>query len=110
NLTAYAVLDGGEFIVESGSNARLNWESKAARVHGYGILHAELKTSGVLRQDGERCIFAQSYAFQSPSAAAAVVNGRPANGTTEWLNVGTRQTYKEWEASRIEATQMVETA
>jgi hypothetical protein len=95
-LTANAILQGGEFIVEEGSTARLNWESKW--MTGYGQLHAELKRSGVLREEGGRCVFTQSYAFQSPSAAAAVVDGRPANGTTEWLHAGTRQSYKEWES------------
>ena len=100
-LTAYAVLEDGEFVIEQGSQARLGWAS--AHAHGYSKLHAELKSSGVLIEDGERCVFAKSYAFQSPSAAAAVVDGRPANGTTEWVNVTTRQTYKEWEAGRIDA-------
>lgn len=100
-LTASAVLQGGAFIVEEGSTARLNWESKAVTAHGYGLLHAELKRSGVLREEVGRCVFTQSYAFQSPSAAAAVVDGRPANGTTEWINAQTRRTYKEWEATRI---------
>lgn len=108
SLTAYAVLKDGEFIVEEGSHARLNWESKSVKIHGYGLLHAELKASGVLQEDGERCVFAQSYAFQSPSAA--LVDGRPANGTTEWINTATRQTYKEWEASRVAVAQVVEPA
>ncbi|KMS55208.1 endonuclease [Novosphingobium barchaimii LL02] len=103
NLTAFAVLEDGEFVVEEGSQARREWAS--AHMHGYSKLHAELKHAGVLTEDGERCTFAKSYAFQSPSAAAAVVDGRPANGTTEWINVATRQTYKEWEAGRIDAAQ-----
>ncbi|RVU07137.1 GIY-YIG nuclease family protein [Novosphingobium umbonatum] len=105
-LTAHASLEQGEFVVEQGSQARLNWAS--SREDGYGKLHAELKHAGVLVEQDQHCVFAQSYAFQSPSAAAAVVHGRPANGTTEWVNTATRQTYKEWEASRIEAAQASE--
>jgi len=36
-----------------------------------------------------------------PSAAAAVVNGRPANGTIEWKLQTTGQTYKEWEVEKL---------
>ena len=43
----------------------------------------------------------ENYAFKSPSAAAAVVNGRPANGTIEWKLQTTGQTYKEWEAEKL---------
>ncbi|MBN9145175.1 MULTISPECIES: GIY-YIG nuclease family protein [unclassified Novosphingobium] len=105
-LIAHATLQGGEFIVERGSMARLNWES--AWVTGYAQLHAELKRSGVMDEAEGRCVFAQSYAFQSPSAAAAVIVGRPANGTTEWKHEASGMTYRDWEASRIEAAQMEE--
>jgi len=103
-LRATALLMNGEFVVEASSLARRNWESKAAIMHGYGLLHAELKRAGVLREEGDHCVFAKSYAFPSPSAAAAVVNGRPANGTTEWRQEITGQTYKEWEARSLQAT------
>lgn len=107
-LTAHAMLENGEFVVEQGSQAQLHWIS--SRIEGYSKLHAELKHAGVMVEEAQHCSFVQSYAFQSPSAAAAVVLGRPANGTTEWINTATRQTYKEWEASRIEAAQPMETA
>lgn len=97
NLRASAVLQGGAFVVEQGSRARLGWESKAQVAHGYSLLHEELKRSGVLQVQGDHCVFSQNYAFQSPSAAAAVVNGRPANGTIEWRHETTGETYKEWE-------------
>lgn len=103
-LLAHAVLQYGEFIVEEGSTARLNWESKAVTQHSYGLLHAELKRAGILRENGANCVFTQNYAFQSPSAAAAVVHGRNANGTTEWRLTGTGVTYKEWEAKRMAST------
>lgn len=98
NLSASAVLVNGEFVVQAGSTARKSWESKALTAHGYGQLHQELKRSGILREEGNVCVFTQDYAFQSTSAAAAVVDGRPANGTLEWRNVASGQTYKEWEA------------
>jgi hypothetical protein len=97
-LIAHAVLNGGEFVVEKGSLARFQWESKAQIVHSYSQLHAQLKRAGVLSEEGGHCIFTENYAFQSPSAAAAVINGRPANGTIEWRLESTGETYKEWEA------------
>lgn len=103
-LRALAVLQDGEFVVEAGSTARLNWESKAVVAHGYGALHAELKRAGVLQDAGEHCVFTQNYAFQSPSAAAAVVFGRPSNGTLEWRLRTTGETFKDWEMRALGAT------
>ena len=56
---------------------------------------------GVLATRGGACEFTKDYAFKSPSAAAAVVNGRPANGTLEWRLEGGGATYKEWEAQHL---------
>ncbi len=99
-LQATARLDAGEFIVEAGSLARADWESSRGD-HTYGRLHAELVGSGVLIPEGTQRRFAQSYAFKSPSAAAAVVFGRPANGQLEWKVKGTSTTYRDWEARQI---------
>ena len=98
DLRASAILNNGEFVVEKGSLCRFQWESKAAIIHSYSQLHAQLKRAGILREEGTRCVFTENYAFQSPSAAAAVINGRPSNGTTEWRHEGSGETYKEWEA------------
>ena len=103
-LEATAILQNGEFIVEAGSQARLQWEGATTKHHGYALLHEELKKTGILKADGEWCVFTQSYSFSSPSAAAAVVLGRPANGTTEWRLVDTSQTYKEWEALQLSSS------
>jgi len=100
-LTAKATLDGDDFTVLEGSTARLQWEGKGSWDSSYAQLHAELQKTGVLVINGDQCVFAKSYAFRSPSAAAAVVNGRPANGTVEWKIPGTGQTYKAWEASQL---------
>ena len=106
-LTAKAVLENGEFIVEAGSHARLRWEGSANWGSGYAALHEELRKTGVLQDQDDRCVFAQNYAFKSPSAAAAVVSGRIANGTTEWKVDGSGLTYKEWEANQLAKTIMV---
>ncbi|GLK76664.1 hypothetical protein GCM10008171_19180 [Methylopila jiangsuensis] len=46
-------------------------------------------------------MFAQKYAFKSPSAAAAVIKGRNSNGLTSWRLEGADLTYKEWEAQQL---------
>lgn len=99
-LSATARLEDGEFIVQTGSMARLDWES-AQSDHTYKRLHDELVGSGVLTADGAHRRFTQDYAFRSPSAAAAVILGRPANGQVEWRLTGAGLTYREWEAQQV---------
>lgn len=100
-LDATARLIDGEFVVQAGSSARRAWEGRGTEDSTYAQLHAELVRSGVLFEQGEHRAFRDNYAFKSPSAAAAVVNGRPANGTTEWKVQGRNTTYKEWEAETL---------
>lgn len=100
-LIATAKLDEGDFIVEAGSQARAKWSGQGTWDSGYAQLHAELLKMGVLTLQGDKATFAKPYAFKSASAAAAVVNGRPANGTIEWKVKGSGQTYKEWEAVQV---------
>jgi hypothetical protein len=104
-LTATATLEGGEFIVLAGSHARPQWAGVGTEESGYAQLHDELKKNGILQVNGDRCVFVKNYAFKSPSAAAAVVNGRPANGTIEWKIKGSSLTYKEWEAAQLARTE-----
>ena len=102
-IRATAVQADGEFVVEAGSVARQEWTGRGTEESGYAQLHAELRRSGTLAADGQHCRFTRNYAFRSPSAAAAVVNGRPANGTLEWKDAH-GLTYKEWEARQLAAT------
>lgn len=104
SLVASARLEDGEFIVEAGSMARAKWESVRDE-HTYSRLHAQLVDAGILVLDGEHRRFSQSYAFRSPSAAAAVVFGRPANGQIEWKLKGTSLTYRDWEVRQIGSEQ-----
>lgn len=106
-LRATATLVDGDFIVEAGSTANPNWVGKGTEESGYAQLHGELLSTGVLRPEGQHCVFTKSYAFRSPSAAAAVVHGRNANGTTAWKIEGTGETYKQWEAAQLDATDEV---
>jgi hypothetical protein len=101
DLRASARLENGEFIVMAGSTARKQWEGA---ITSYTPLHEELVRSNVLVERGDQRVFAADYAFSSPSAAAAVIAGRSANGATSWVT-DDGQTYKMWEASCLQGTQ-----
>lgn len=99
-LVASARLEDGEFIVERGSEAKQSWTGEGG--HSYEALRKELETNGTVVSQGGNCVFTQDYAFKSPSAAAAMIHGRPTNGTVDWKIEGTSQTYKSWEQSQLE--------
>lgn len=99
-ISARAQLIGGEFVVAKGALARGQWAG--VDYVTYRALYDELRETGVLVAEGDQCRFAENYAFSSPSAAAAVVLGRAANGTLEWKTPDGRS-YKEWEAERLAA-------
>ena len=98
-IRATARIQAGEFIVEAGSLA-----STVVGESSYSSLHAELVKARVLLSEGDHFRFVQNYAFRSPSAAAVAVTGRSSNGTTEWKEVGTGITYKDWEARQLAIT------
>ena len=97
-VSAQAVLIEGKFVVQPGSLARGGWAGVAS---GYKGLYDELWASGTLVSQGDNCVFNEFYSFDSPSAAAAVIFGRAANGTTKWKTADGR-TYKEWEAEMLD--------
>ncbi len=103
NIRATAVLDGGEFIVQAGSLARMEWIGDRKDKTSYWKLHDELVNEGILVADGDNRRFTENYAFTSTSAAGAVVNGRSTAGPIAWKVVGSGQTYKDWEAARMQA-------
>lgn len=69
-------------IVFSGSKCNLE-ETKTAGTWVIGR-REKLKQSGILKREGNIYKFTSDYIFSSPSAAAATVLGRRANGWTEW--------------------------
>ncbi|WOI12644.1 GIY-YIG nuclease family protein [Thalassospira lucentensis] len=105
DLRARALIEDGDFVVLEGSEARPEWGGKGSELTSYAKLHGELLGSGVLTIAGPKAKFTQNFAFASPSAAGAVVNGRPTNGTIEWKIEGSSKTYKDWEAERLEASE-----
>ncbi len=104
NINAKAVLRAGEFIVLAGSNAKggqWNQTDRNGRPTSYGKLHGELIDKGILElSENSNSTFTMDYAFQSTSAAAAIVAGRASRGPTEWkLEDGT--IYADWEAREL---------
>jgi hypothetical protein len=102
DISAHAQEINGEFVVLTGSTTRGEWEGVEG---GYTQLFKELVRSGVLAPtaDGSRRSFTRDYAFSSPSAAAAVVSGRSANGRIQWVTDIGGQTYGDWQESRVNA-------
>jgi hypothetical protein len=83
--TGYEASQG--FVVKAGSQAVADTApSMAQHVRGMYDLRQELISNGVLALElgGGLYAFSQDYSFNSPSTAAAVVLGRPANGRVEW--------------------------
>lgn len=99
-VQARAVEEEGEFIVLEGSEALRGTGHVQL---SYGELKDELVSQEVLREgrSSDRYDFAKPYSFKSPSAAAAVVLDRNANGRKEWKVVGSRQTYHDWQAAKV---------
>ena len=92
-VKATALEEDGEFIVLEGSEALLGMGQMS-----YSKLKEKLRADGVLESgDTGKLRFVKPWAFNSPSAAAAVVLDRNNNGRTEWKVVGSKQTYHEWQ-------------
>ena len=100
-IRAHAQEVDGEFYVLAGSRARDQWTSRYA---SYQALHQQLTEDGVLEASASGSMtFTKDQPFSSPSAAAAVVSGRPANGRTTWKVESSGQTYGEWQSEQVNA-------
>lgn len=89
----------GEFMVKSGSKARLRTTTTIPR--GTTALRNTLLDKGVLHQDGNFLLFTSDYSFSSASAAAATIIGASANGRILWKMPDGR-TYADWETDQGE--------
>lgn len=100
-LKASAQEVDGEFVVLAGSEAAVGYSQPN---HSYTGLKSRLETDGTLHPtpDSLTLEFSTDFSFSSPSAAAAVVAGRPSNGRTDWRVIGTGQTYNSWQESKID--------
>lgn len=92
----------GEFTVLVDSTARLKWAGVGG--HNYRSLREKLEGDGTLvpSQDGMTMRFSHSQVFASPSAAAAVVTGRSANGRNEWVAHEGSLTYGDWQRQGVD--------
>jgi hypothetical protein len=95
-LTAQAQEVDGEFTVLTGSDAQPEWIG-TDRHPGYQAMHAQLLADGALAVEGKLARFTRDVVFSAPSAAAAVVAGRAANGRTSWIDKQTGQSFGEWQ-------------
>jgi hypothetical protein len=71
-------------VVFKGSKANLVETSSAGQ--WVNSMRTKLKEKGILVQKDNLLEFTDDYVFNSPSAAAAVILARRANGWTEWKN------------------------
>ena len=91
----------GEFTVFAGSTARRDWQGDD---NGYKRLRQKLEEDDTLAlsADSKCCTFTRNQVFDSPSAAAAVVTGRSANGRVEWKVQGSGLSYGSWQSEGID--------
>jgi Domain of unknown function (DUF4357) len=88
------------FKVFAGSVAR---PEEVDSIHGWTHdLRADLIENGVLEPASEGLAFTQDYVFRSPSASAAVLLGRSANGRKEWRTAD-GETLKQIQDEQLEA-------
>jgi hypothetical protein len=98
---ARAQLVNEGFVVFKGSLAR---KDGVPSWMFYKELRAELVEAGKLIDSFENpdlLMFTEDVVFSSPSAAAAVVIGGDASGLTEWLEEGTKRSFKDWQAEQL---------
>ena len=100
-ITAIAVLEDGDFVVQKGSLARATYIGDRSEKSYYWKHYDQLVNQGILADHGKLKVFTQSYAFPSTSAAGAVCNGRSTAGPIAWKVKGSKKTYKEWEAETL---------
>ena len=100
-VRANGILRDGEFVVLKGSLVRNAWVGAGVHDFGYAEIHRALVATGIIQQGTGVGVMTDNWAFSSPSAAAAVVNGRPANGRLEWKVQGTSKTYGEWDTEQL---------
>lgn len=95
---AYAVEKDGEFTVLAGSQVRTRQNGNGS----YVALRDRLERDGTIDTSAEPAVLTKNQVFASPSAAAAIVAGRSANGRTSWLEEQTGLTYGDWQNRDLE--------
>lgn len=103
-LRANALEANGEIIVQTGSQVQADPDYS---MNQYSDLRDQLIKDGTIQQpsDNKFMVFVEDYAFKSPSAAAAVIIGRNANGRRNW-RLPSGQSLKEWQDAQLATTSM----
>ena len=96
NAIGRRVSDG--FVVLK--NSEIATDTVASFPSGFKALRDELLEIKTIQLISNKLVFAEDYLFSSPSAAAAVVMGRSANGLVEWKDA-TGKDLKTIEATEI---------
>lgn len=99
-LKATTILEGGEMVVQAGSSVRTEWVGPRDERYYYWRHYERMVLDGTIKIEGGTAYLTENFAFSSPSAAAAVVSGRAANGRKSWKTPDGR-TYADWEAAQI---------
>lgn len=96
---ALAVEQDGEIIVLKGSRAL----TESYSVNTYAGLREQLIDEGrLVKESGSQyLLFAEDVTFKSPSAAAAVILNRNANGRTEWKIRSSSQSLKDYQDAQL---------
>ena len=100
DVDASATLSAEEMIVQAGSKVRAEWVGDRKHNTHYWRLHDDLVAKGIIALKDGIGLLTENYAFSSPSAAAAVVAGRSANGRTSW-KLPDGRTYADWEVDQL---------
>lgn len=99
-IEASAVERGGVIIVRQGSGVQPPTDYATNQ---YGELREQLIKDGVIIKDevSGTLSFARDHKFNSPSAAAAVIIGRNANGRRNWKLAETGETLKQFQDRQL---------
>ncbi len=102
-LEAQAREVDGEFVVLDGSHVAKEWSSKTD--HSYARRREQLiKTGKIIPGNDSHLRFAADVPFQSPSAASAVILGRPDNGRVSWKVADSKVSYGDWQSEQVVKT------
>jgi hypothetical protein len=101
DATATGYETGEGFVVLAGSLARAD---AVPSMHAYAQeIRSSLVAEGILVLNGSQLELRQDFVFSSPSTAAMVFLGRPANGRTEWRDES-GQTLKDFQEKSLPST------
>ncbi|WP_423210677.1 GIY-YIG nuclease family protein [Paracoccus yeei] len=99
-IVAKAVEEDGEFIVLAGSTGSLNTApSFSDRVRL--VRDQALESGRAIQVDDQTFRVEEDIAFSSPSSASVFLHGTSRNGRTDWLVVGTGETYASFKDRQI---------